>query len=539
MTAQERVSLPAGDSINGKARAAALSVSCAAVAEPVGKVSYQSAGKLLVIGTETAIEAATAALGSFANIRATGLVADHGTEAPQLSGYLGHFELLAAAAEPQVYDLVLDLGSPALLQTELPPPGYFAPGDDPVALQAALDELPDLTGEFEKPQYFNYDASICAHGRSGITACTRCLQACPTDAITSIGEAIEVNPNLCQGAGSCATACPTGAITYSYPRLSDSLERLRAMLKAYRDNGGTDAVLLFHDGEAGRDVVAAVAAQLPEHILPVEVEELGSVGMDTWLSALAYGAAAVVLLGTSRLPRTVENEIQAQLGIACALLAGMGYSPDVLLHTRHQGADLTAFLENLSLLSNPQPAGFAGLNEKRTVIRLAVEHLFASATTRTRPLVSLPVGAPFGEVLLDKTRCTLCLACVSQCPASALSAGDEAPQLGFIEANCVQCGLCCRTCPEDAIAITPRYLYDFPTRNTRRILFEEEPFACIVCGKPFATRQMIGKIIGKMKDHPMFQGPELARLKMCEDCRVKALFANKGDDKPLSPGGLS
>ena len=539
MTTPERVSLPAGDSINGKARAAALSVSRAAVAEPVGKVSYQSAGKLLVIGTEAAIEAATAALGSFAHIRATGLVADHETEAPRLSGYLGHFELLVAAAEPQVYDLVLDLGSPALLQTELPPPGYFAPGDDPVALRAALDELPELTGEFEKPQYFFYDASICAHGRSGITACTRCLQACPTDAITSIGEAIEVNPNLCQGAGSCATACPTGAITYSYPRLSDSLERLRAMLKAYRDNGGTDAVLLFHDGEAGRDVVAAVAAQLPEHILPVEVEELGSVGMDTWLSALAYGAAAVVLLGTTRLPQTVENEIQAQLGIACALLAGMGYSPEVLLYARHQGADLTALLGNLSLLSHTEAAGFAGLNEKRTVIRLAVEHLFASATTRTRPLVSLPAGAPFGEVLLDKTRCTLCLACVSQCPASALSAGDEVPQLGFIEANCVQCGLCCRTCPEDAIAITPRYLYDFPTRNTRRVLFEEEPFACIVCGKPFATRQMIEKIIGKMRDHPMFQGPELERLKMCEDCRVKALFANNSDDKPVSPGGLS
>ena len=539
MTEAWLASLSAGGSINGQARAAALAVARAAVAEPVGKISYQSAGKLLVIGTETTIETALAALGSFENISTTGLVTGNGAAAPVLSGYLGHFELLVAAAEPRVYDLVLDLGSAPLLQAEVPPPGYFAPGEDPVAMRAALDELPELTGEFEKPQYFSYDASICAHGRSGITACTRCLQACPTDAISSLGDTIEVDPNLCQGAGSCATACPTGAITYSYPLLSDSLDRLRAMLKTYRESGGAGAVLLFHDGAAGRDVVAAVAAQLPDHVLPVEVEELGSVGMDTWLSALAYGAAAVVLLGTSGLPQKVEHEIQAQLGIAGALLAGMGYSPDVLQYARQQGADLLALLENLSMLSNPEPAGFAGLNEKRTVIRLAVDHLFASATAQTRPLVSLPAGAPFGEVLLDKTRCTLCLACVSQCPASALSAGDEAPQLGFIEANCVQCGLCCRSCPEDAIAITPRYLYDFPTRNTRRILFEEEPFACVVCGKPFATRQMIEKIIGKMKGHPMFQGPEMERLKMCEDCRVKAMLTNNGDDKPLSPGGFS
>jgi len=539
MTESWWASLSAGGSINSQARAAALAVARAAVAEPVGKISYQSAGKLLVIGTETAIETALAALGNFTNISTTGLVTGNGSAAPLLSGYLGHFELLVAAAEPRVYDLVLDLGSAPLLQAEVPPPGYFAPGEDPVAMRAALDELPELTGEFEKPQYFSYDASICAHGRSGITACTRCLQACPTDAITSLGNTIEVDPNLCQGAGSCATACPTGAITYSYPRLSDSLDRLRALLKTYRENGGADAVLLFHDGAAGRDVVAAVAAQLPGHVLPVEVEELGSVGMDTWLSALAYGAAGVVLLGTSRLPRAVEHEIQAQLGTAWALLAGMGYSPDALLYTRDRGAELLALLENMSMLSNPKPAGFAGLNEKRTVIRLAVDHLFASATAQTRPLVSLPAGAPFGEVLLDKTRCTLCLACVSQCPASALSAGDEAPQLGFIEANCVQCGLCCRSCPEDAIAITPRYLYDFPTRNTRRILFEEEPFACVVCGKPFATRQMIEKIIGKMKGHPMFQGPQLERLKMCEDCRVKAMVDSDDGDKPISPGGFS
>jgi hypothetical protein len=38
----------------------------------------------------------------------------------------------------------------------------------------------------------------------------------------------------------------------------------------------------------------------------------------------------------------------------------------------------------------------------------------------------------------------------------------------------------------------------------------------------------------------MFQGDALERLKMCEDCRVKAMFADEGSgERPASPGGWS
>ena len=38
----------------------------------------------------------------------------------------------------------------------------------------------------------------------------------------------------------------------------------------------------------------------------------------------------------------------------------------------------------------------------------------------------------------------------------------------------------------------------------------------------------------------MFQGDALERLKMCEDCRVKAMFADEGaGGRPVSPGGWS
>ena len=39
-----------------------------------------------------------------------------------------------------------------------------------------------MVGEFEKPRYINFDASLCTHARSGLVGCKNCLDACPTDA---------------------------------------------------------------------------------------------------------------------------------------------------------------------------------------------------------------------------------------------------------------------------------------------------------------------------------------------------------------------
>jgi len=524
----------------GKARAAALQAACKTQSEPAGIVTYQSTGRLLVIGSKASVREVRHALAGYPGITCSGLETVAGDAAPALSGYLGCFTLQkSAAAEPQVYDMVLDMGSPPLLNSEVPPPGYYAPGADPAALQTALAELSGLTGEFEKPRYFHYNAAICAHGRSGMTACTRCLDTCPASAITSLGDSIEVDAMLCQGAGSCATACPTGAITYAYPRPSDTLQRLRQLLHAYREAGGTDGVLLFHDSAAGRDTMQRLAARLPERVIPVELEELGSIGMDVWFAALAYGAAAVLLLATPLLPGSVRRELRHQVEVAGLILAGMGYPAEILQLCQADEDELPEIAGKLPGTAGRRPAGFAALDEKRSVIRLAVDHLLADAP-RARPLVNLPAGAPFGEIQLDAARCTLCMACVSQCPAHALDSGSEVPQLIFIEANCVQCGLCCRTCPEDAIAASPRYLYDRQQRSARRVLYETEPFLCVSCGKPFATRQVIEKITARLQGHAMFQGAALERLKMCEDCRVKAMFAGEAaGDKPASPGGWS
>jgi len=47
-------------------------------------------------------------------------------------------------------------------------------------------------------------------------------------------------------------------MTYSYPKMSDLGTRLKTLLSTYREAGGADACLVFHNTEAGRQAVQAV-----------------------------------------------------------------------------------------------------------------------------------------------------------------------------------------------------------------------------------------------------------------------------------------
>lgn len=520
------------DATNRAARARALAAVAALEVEPTGVVNYSAGDRVVVIGADG--EAVRVAQGLPAPLRPVVLLLDGAAPAPlgpevlrarrsdaALTGWLGAFrlELPSLAPDEARFDRVLDLLAEPLIGAELPPPGYYPTRAAPDALTTALADLPETVGEFEKPQYFAYDPDLCAHGMKGTEACRRCIDACPAEAITSLAERVEVNPYLCQGGGVCAAACPSGAIRYVYPSLADSLERVRRLLDAYREAGGADPLLLVSDTRTegtGLGVLGDDTDVLPGHMLPFLVEEVASLGLDFWFSALAYGARGVGLLDSPSMPAKSRAEIGNQLGYAREILRGLGYPANALrwVPVDRAPADWSPLMPPL------EPARHAAVGDKRQGFFLAVDHLYAQAA-RPRRLVDLPAGAPFGAAAVDPKACTLCLSCVTVCPGRALQDGQDRPQLSFLEANCLQCGLCTRVCPEDAIWISPRLLFDAQARNQLRVLQAEAPFHCIQCGKPFATASVIARMDERLVGHWMFKAErERRRLRMCGDCRV-------------------
>ncbi|MFQ2050883.1 4Fe-4S dicluster domain-containing protein [Aeromonas veronii] len=526
-------------------------------------VSYQSQGRLLLVGPEDRIRRAASLLP--AGVKPTLLVSEavHDVEAadletifdataslaaltlrePSLTGYLGQFQLtglngqgervsLAALCftqqaaengEPR-FDLVADLGCVPLFALERPPVGYLHLDDDQ-GLAERLAELCALTGIFDKPRYFRLDPEACAFTARGVPGCSRCLDVCPTDALKPINGRIQIDPHLCQGFGSCASACPTGAIAYHQPDANTSGDYLFRLLKHYREAGG-EAPQLLIAGENEREWVEAELTRLPANWLPVWVEESASLGIESWFAALAYGASAVRIALGDDAPASVRALVERELASAAVLLAGAGLATDRIALFDADAGEPVSGQPTVALLEKPLKG------EKRENLFAAFDALWRANEGSREPL-AVPHGAPYGSVELKEADCTLCMGCVAVCPSRALHAVGHTPGLNFIEQDCIQCGMCEKACPEQAIVLTPRLQPVPEARRAVQSLKAEEAACCIRCSKPFAPASMIRRIQQKLAGHSHFQNEAAQRLLMCEDCRVKDVFAALAAD-PVS-----
>ena len=471
-----------------------------------------------------------------------------------LSGHLGAFEAIVDKYAPvQVSsrtnfemgqqktdgvklnaDLVVDVSTDeALVTAPEKRDGYFHPDiGNPMLVQKALFEITDLVGEFEKPRYIKYDPEICVHARSTQVGCSRCLDVCPTGAITSGNDEVVINPYICAGCGSCASVCPTGAAKYELPAGNFIYERLKLLLDTYSETGGENAILLVHDTRHGEDMISVMARMgrgLPANVLPFAVNEVTQIGFDFMSVALGYGAEKIyILTGPGNVGET--DGLLGQIDLIEAISSGLSYGenrvsiidlidPDALAEVLYEKFDLP-----------PMAKGdFIAMGGKREIVNLAVNHLHEHAPSPV-DLVALPTGAPFGTIEVNTDGCTLCLSCVSACPTGALKDNPDAPQFTFTETNCVQCGLCKTICPESVITLKPRYNFTDEGRSAK-IVKEEDPFECVKCGKPFGVKSSISKMVEQLTGHSMFSDDNaLDRIKMCPDCRVVDIF-----DEPNTP----
>ncbi|USD66571.1 4Fe-4S dicluster domain-containing protein [Vibrio sp. SCSIO 43136] len=534
------------NSVNGKARLSAIeqTVELRNLIPPT--VSYQSKGHLAVIGPVALMQDLAPQLDDMTSVHyfcvdqlPEGLTPESKSQwylvnQIEVTGFLGTYTLTVdntlnpaiATIGSDCFDVVLDLTLNGLMKEEVAVPGYYPVGRGYPSLPDALEEIPTLMGTFDKPKFFRLDNDKCAHSSRGIKGCDRCVDACPAGALTSdgndqIGHKIQINPYLCQGVGTCATACPTEAIYYALPEPTQTQQFITNLLANYKQAQGENPSILFCSERHENYNVMALQA-LEDNVIPVVLEELPSVGIDTWLSALVNGASKVMFAASHHMPKTVIRVLEQEVTLAQRLLSQLNIDKEriEILYLEDLRHGLPRLFDTALIDKKWHAEGdkrhrlFAALNE------LSAQH------PATQSITELPVTAPFGQVTCKGEDCTLCMACIAVCPTGALHNDGNAPQLKFVEQDCIQCGMCEKACPEQALSLTPRFNWDAKQRIAVTTIHQEPAAECTCCGKPFAPQSLIGMLQDKLRGHSHYADEQaIARIAMCEDCRVKDMFS--------------
>ena len=87
-------------------------------------------------------------------------------------------------------------------------------------------------------------------------------------------------------------------------------------------------MILFHDEAHGGEMISALARYgdgLPANVLPVAVNEVTQIGLESIAAAFAYGASAVRFLLRAKPRHDVAGLIKT-IALAEPILAGLGFA---------------------------------------------------------------------------------------------------------------------------------------------------------------------------------------------------------------------
>jgi ferredoxin len=448
-----------------------------------------------------------------------------------LDAYDGDFSRFAVPDDQLVADILQrrDRMRPAAVPSSPQPDATLHP---PASARARPRQYPPTDDPEAQGPWVQHQAEHCAYVGSTGNVCGRCIAICPGEALDGRDGAVRVDPAACMGCGVCSSVCPTGAMRSLASLPQDLLTVVQGRLADARlaAPGAAPAVVFSQDAHQGVvqdkiDDVAADPGQGPRGVaaVPITVAQIGAIGPEVWLGALAYGAGQVVVVLPERYPKRLYQALAEQCGWITTMLAGIGLPADRI---QLQAADAVAAPTAASVDLPAAPADFAPFQSKRALIRRSMAHL-VNGGEPVDTVVRLPAGAPFGRISVAASACTLCMACVAACPTGALEAAGDRHAVRMRATACIQCGRCRTVCPEQAIVLWPEMALEPAAHQHRHLLCDQAPFACLSCGRDFAPAGLIAAVIQRLEGHWAAGGEkEIRRLKMCPDCRVRDLLGD-------------
>lgn len=356
-----------------------------------------------------------------------------------------------------------------------------------------LDFLKTITPKYHYHNYIDFNEHTCQLHKRRTKACTKCVDVCKTNALM-IGDdnALIISQIDCNNCGDCFNVCPTGSLqntTYINESFFEILELF------------ADKNIILLD-EKNINLINDISL---EDFIPFVVPNLSMLNK-THLLYLASSVNAVIVAQENK-DIDFINKIFISLFDEKRI-----YTLNQMLLVR-QGVKtiIQTSSKNITIADN--------INTKLNSHELFVKRLAKIYDISKKPLSD----ESFYNIKIDKQKCTLCMSCVGACNLGAIFADGKSGKIYTNDSLCVGCGYCVSSCAEEnTLSIMPNASVDNLWFESK-VSAEDEAYACIECGKEFASTKAILKIADMMKNR-FTDKDKIKTLYCCTECKAKIMM---------------
>ena len=421
-----------------------------------------------------------------------------------ISGHIGNLQVIV---DDEGEDVTLNVSQIVWFdakQMGLDQSGTFDPNLSSV--DEVIKTLKENINSYSYKKFTTYDKSICQYDGRREVICSKCEEVCPTVAITKddITKTLTFSQIDCHGCGGCISVCPSGALEYA-PMNRESIYEVS---KFYKE---THPLIIPEKMN-----IRNLESFLKEGVLPLAIEGEKFLDESSFLTLLQMSGSQVIFYsdflskGSKDAIRIVNDIYQKK------------YSKDAILVAMNTD-ELKTALEEVSFVENSYFNFNQDTLKKREIFSHRLQKLIGEDNLG---IVKTGEHVHYGRVLVNDANCTLCLACVGACNVDALIANESDFTLRINPSLCTACGYCEVSCPEkDCLTIQKDEIELQPLWFKENILAKDTLFACVECGKEFATTKAVEKIANMMG--PIFalaSETKKRTLYCCEDCKPKLMI---------------